>query len=172
MLGGLLVNKMGVLRLTDKGGAFLGSAGSLCFLTGRFIGAYFLKKKPAHTMLGLYGLLNVIICGLIFLKLGWISAICVFLSYFFMSIMFPTIFALGIHGLGVRAKKASAYIVMAIMGGAIVPKLMGFVADKFDLSRGFIVPMVCFAVVAYYGFSWTRLSGYEGLRGLSVTGEH
>ena len=53
-----------------------------------------------------------------------------FLSYFFMSIMFPTIFALGIFGLGARAKKASAFIVMAIMGGAILPKLMGHVADK------------------------------------------
>ena len=67
---------------------------------------------------------------LIFLKLGWLSVICVFLSYFFMSIMFPTIFALGIFGLGARAKKASAFIVMAIMGGAILPKLMGAVADK------------------------------------------
>ena len=56
--------------------------------------------------------------------------ICVFLSYFFMSIMFPTIFALGIFGLGARAKRASAYIVMAIMGGAILPKAMGAVADQ------------------------------------------
>lgn len=59
--------------------------------------------------------------------------------------MFPTIFALGIFGLGAREKKASAFIVMAIMGGAILPKIMGFVADKFDMSRGFIVPLLCFA---------------------------
>ena len=65
-----------------------------------------------------------------------------------MSIMFPTIFALGIFGLGARAKKASAFIVMAIMGGAILPKLMGYVADQYDMSRSFIVPMVCFAFVA------------------------
>ena len=113
-------------------------------------------------MLGLYGLLNVVMCLLVFLKLGWVSVICVFLSYFFMSIMFPTIFALGIHGLGVRAKKASAYIVMAIMGGAIVPKLMGFVADRYDLSRGFIVPLICFAFVAYYGYRWPKLAGSGG----------
>ena len=68
------------------------------------------------------------LCLLVFLKLGWLSVVCVFLSYFFMSIMFPTIFALGIFGLGERAKKASAFIVMAIMGGAILPKLMGDVA--------------------------------------------
>ena len=70
-------------------------------------------------------LLNVAATLLVFCKLGWLSVACVFLSYFFMSIMFPTIFALGIFGLGARAKKASAFIVMAIMGGAILPKLMG-----------------------------------------------
>jgi MFS transporter, FHS family, L-fucose permease len=94
---------------------------------------------------------------------------CVFLSYFFMSIMFPTIFALGIFGLGARAKKASAYIVMAIMGGAILPKVMGYVADKFDMSRGFIVPLVCFGFVAFYGLNWSRFSRADSL--YSHTGE-
>jgi FHS family L-fucose permease-like MFS transporter len=76
----------------------------------------------------------------------------VFLTYFFMSIMFPTIFALGIQGLGERTKRASAFIVMAIVGGAILPKLMGHIADEFDISRSFIVPLVCFAFVAFYGY--------------------
>jgi FHS family L-fucose permease-like MFS transporter len=109
-------------------------------------------------VLGLYGLLNVVVCGLVFLKLGWLSVACVFLSYFFMSIMFPTIFALGIHGLGARAKRASAYIVMAIMGGAIVPKIMGAVGDHYGMSRAFIVPLLCFVFVAFYGFNWVRFS--------------
>jgi FHS family L-fucose permease-like MFS transporter len=96
----------------------------------------------------------------------------VFLSYFFMSIMFPTIFALGIHGLGVRAKRASSCIVMAIMGGAILPKLMGYVGDRYDISRGFIVPALCFAVIAFYAFAWPRLAGSEGLRGVAAGGGH
>ena len=103
--------------------------------------------------------MNIAACLLVFLKLGWLSVACVFLSYFFMSIMFPTIFALGIFGLGARAKKASAFIVMAIMGGAVLPKLMGHVADQYDMSRGFIVPMACFVVVALYGFFWPKFSG-------------
>jgi len=107
--------------------------------------------------------MNVIATILIFLKLGWLSVVCVFLTYFFMSIMFPTIFALGIFGLGARAKKASAFIVMAIMGGAILPKLMGAVADKYDMSRGFIVPTLCFAFVAFYGFTWSKYSKAESL---------
>jgi MFS transporter, FHS family, L-fucose permease len=71
-----------------------------------------------------------------------------------MSIMFPTIFAFSIHGLGVRAKKASGFLVMAIMGGAILPKLMGWVGDHHGMSRAFIVPMMCFAFVTLYGFNW------------------
>jgi len=153
--------KDGVMHFSDKGGATLASLGFFCFLAGRFSGAVILKKFSAHKVLGLYGSLNVLLCLLIFLKLGWLSVVCVFLSYFFMSIMFPTIFALGIFGLGARAKTGSSYIVMAIMGGAILPKLMGHVADKSDMSRGFIVPLFCFAVVACYGFSWGKLSKVE-----------
>jgi FHS family L-fucose permease-like MFS transporter len=77
--------------------------------------------------------------------------------------MFPTIFALGIFGLGVRAKKAAAFIVMAIMGGALLPKVMGYVADQYDIARGFIVPLFCFAFVAFYALNWPRFSKAEGL---------
>jgi FHS family L-fucose permease-like MFS transporter len=170
------INKSGILAISDEGAASLASLGFVCFLVGRFTGAMALKKFSAHKVLGLYGLLNVITCLLIFCKLGWLSVACVFVSYFFMSIMFPTIFALGIFGLGARAKRASAYIVMAIMGGAILPKVMGYVADKFDMSRGFIVPLVCFAFVAFYGFNWSKLSKAEGLynkpRELESAGAH
>ena len=164
--------KTGALVLTDKGAANLASLGFFCFLAGRFSGAAILKKFSAHKVLGLYGLINVIVCALVFLKLGWLSVACVFASYFFMSIMFPTIFALGIHGLGARAKKASSFIVMAIMGGAILPKLMGWVGDHYDMSRAFIVPLGCFAFVAFYGFNWSRLAKSEGVRGLPTTGGH
>jgi FHS family L-fucose permease-like MFS transporter len=155
---GWLEVKNGVTHISDRGGSSLQSVGFLCFLLGRITGAGLLKKFPAQNVLALYGVLNVGVCLLIFCKLGWLSVAGVFLSFFFMSIMFPTIFALGIHGLGVRAKKASGYIVMAIMGGAILPKVMGYVADQYDISRGFIVPLFCFAFVAFYGFRWTQLS--------------
>ncbi|HWX22925.1 MAG TPA: MFS transporter [Candidatus Binatia bacterium] len=164
ILSGLFgLGQDGLYHISDKGAATLASVGFICFLLGRVTGAALLKKFSAHKVLGLYGALNVITCLLIFSKLGWLSVICVFLSYFFMSIMFPTIFALGIFGLGIRAKKASGYIVMAIMGGALLPKLMGFVADQYDISRGFIVPLFCFAFVAFYGFNWPRFSKAEGL---------
>jgi FHS family L-fucose permease-like MFS transporter len=162
----------GVLAFSDKGASNLASLGFVFFLVGRFSGAIILKKYSAHRILGLYGLLNVVATLLVFFKLGWLSVFCVFASYFFMSIMFPTIFALGIFGLGARAKKASAFIVMAIMGGAVLPKLMGWVADQYDMSRGFIVPMFCFIFVSFYGYNWPKFSKAESLHGVATTGGH
>jgi FHS family L-fucose permease-like MFS transporter len=114
------------------------------------------------------------------MKLGWISVAALFLIYFFLSVGFPTIFALGIWGLGKRAKIASAYIVMAIMGGAIMPKLMGWLSDKYGtisgwygrmdqsaqnnnlMTPGFVMPLICFLLIALYAFNWSRLSGSAG----------
>jgi MFS transporter, FHS family, L-fucose permease len=161
-----------ILGLSDKGAASLSSAAFFCFLLGRISGSFLLRKYSAHLMLGLYGLLNVAATLLVFCKLGWLSVACVFLSYFFMSIMFPTIFALGLFGLGAKTKKASAFIVMAIMGGAILPKLMGYVADQYDMSRSFIVPMFCFAFIAFYAFNWPKFAKAESLHGVKTTGGH
>jgi fucose permease len=158
------------LAISDSFASLLASLGFVCFLIGRFSGAGLLRKFAAHKVLGLYGLLNVIVCFLIFSGLGWFSVVCVFLSYFFMSIMFPTIFALGIFGLGKRAKFASAFIVMAIVGGGTMSKLMGHIADQYDMSRSFIVPMACFAFVALYGFCWPMLSKAKSVNGGSGCG--
>ena len=139
----------GILCFVTGPVSFLATLGFICFLTGRFTGAGLLRKFSAHKIVGLVlGRSMSLVCLLVFFKLGWLSVVCVFLSYFFMSIMFPTIFALGIFGLGERTKRASAFIVMAIMGGAILPKFMGAVADNYDMSRGFIVPMACFVLAS------------------------
>jgi len=151
----------GMRHITDGGASTLMSVAFGCFLLGRFVGSLVLAFFSSARVLGLYALINIFVCILVMSHVGWLSVIGVFLSFFFMSIMFPTIFALGIRGLGVRAKRASAYIVMAIMGGAILPKLMGAVGDARGLSAAFIVPLACFALVSIYGFAWPRLSGSE-----------
>ncbi len=161
-----------VVGVSDKAASWLASLGFIFFLIGRVTGAGFLRRASAHKVVGLYALINIAACFVVFLKLGWLSVACVFVSYFFMSIMFPTIFALGIFGLGTRAKGASAYIVMGIVGGAMLPKLMGAVADHYDMSRGFIVPMVCFIGIMCYGYFWPKLSGSEALHGVGGSGGH
>ena len=139
--------------------------GFTLFLLGRATGAWILSKVPAYRVMGIYALANVAMMAGIVLKLGWLSLGALFMSFFFMSVMFPTIFALGIHGLGEKSKLASSFIVMAIMGGALVPKLMGWVGDVRGMSLAFLVPMGCFVVVAAYGFAWPKLSGSRELLG-------
>lgn len=160
----------GIVGLTNQFAATLASVGFFFFLSGRVVGAALLRKLSAHRMLGLYSVINAALCLLVFLKLGWISVVCVFASYFFMSITFPTIFALGIFGLGDRAKSASAYIVMGIVGGALLPKIMGAIADHYDMSRGFIVPLICFIFIAFYGYAWPKLSRAEALHAVASGG--
>jgi FHS family L-fucose permease-like MFS transporter len=163
----------GAYFVNEKGATFLlGTIGFPLFLIGRATGAVILRKLKAHRILGTYALFNVFLCGIVVLKLGWISVIAVFLSFLFMSIMFPTIFALGIYGLGVQAKKASGFIVMAIIGGAIMPKLMGHLGDIYNMSVAFLMPMACFVLIAFYGFYWTKLSKTEGVIGLSTSKGH
>ena len=147
------------IEISNQTASLLVSVAFGCFLAGRVVGAALLGKLQPHKLLGLYGAISALLCLVVMLKLGWVSFIAVFGSYFFMSVMFPTIFALGIRDLGTHAKRASGYIVMAIMGGAIVPKLMGAVGDRAGLSIAFIVPLVCFLVVCAYGYGWSWLRG-------------
>jgi fucose permease len=162
-----------VLAISDKGAGNLSSIAFCFFLLGRISGAWFLKKAPAHKILGLYAFVNILVCGLVIGQLGWISVLCVFLSYFFMSIMFPTIFAVGIHGLGSQSKKkAAAFIVMSITGGALMPKFMGYLGDVRNMSAAFWMPFGCFILIALYGFFWPKLSQSEGVVGMKASGGH
>ena len=108
-------------------------------------------------MLGVYGLANVALMFLVFLGLGWVSMMALILSFFFMSIMYPTHFALGIRGLGERTKTGSSFLVTAIVGGALMPMLMGWLADHYSMRVGFLMPLACFLFIMLYGFNWPRL---------------
>jgi FHS family L-fucose permease-like MFS transporter len=98
---------------------------------------------------------------------GWAGVVGIMASFFFMSIMFPTIFALSIRGLGDHTKLGSSLLVMSIVGGAIMTPLMGLIADKGGMRIGFVIPLVCFAVIATYGALWQTLedkdSGEDGV---------
>lgn len=163
----------GAYFITEKGATSLMSLMAFpLFLVGRFTGSFILRVTKAHNMLGLYSFINVLLMFVIVANLGWLSVAAVFLSFFFMSIMFPTIFSLGIFGLGEKSKLASSFIVMAIMGGAVLPKVMGAIGDADGMSSGYIVPAVCFFVIALYGFFWTKLSGSEGLSTVKIGAGH
>lgn len=161
-------------RVAEQGASALqGFVAFGLFTLGRFAGSALLKRFPAHKLLGTYCLINMALCGIVMLKLGWVSVAAVFGTFFFMSIGFPTTFALGIHGLGSQAKKrASAFIVMSITGGALMPKLMGHLGDVYNMSIAFLMPLCCFLLMAMYSFSWGKLSQSEGVLELKTSGSH
>jgi MFS transporter, FHS family, L-fucose permease len=163
----------GAWRLLDRGASRVLSVAFFLFFIGRVTGSWLLRKTAAHHALGTYAAINLILCAVVMMKIGWISVAAVFGTFFFMSIMFPTIFALGIFGLGPDSKKkASAFIVMSITGGALMPKLMGHLGDVYNMSISFLMPLVCFGLIAAYGFLWPKLSQSDGLTGLSTTKGH
>ena len=160
-------------HLSDVGASRMQSVAFFLFFIGRAIGSAILRKAPAHRALGTYALINLALCGLVVMKAGWLSVAAVFGTFFFMSIMFPTIFALGIFGLGPDSKKkASAFIVMSITGGALMPKVMGRLGDLHGMSTSFLVPLACFLFIAAYGFFWSKLSQSEGVVAMKSSGGH
>lgn len=126
----------------------LGGMGS--FWLGRLSGSWFMKFLAPERLLALYAAINTFLMVVVVMRLGWISVIALFSTYFFMSIMFPTIFALGLRDLGPLTKKAASFLVMAVAGGAFCPPLMGAVGDNYGMSVAFLIPMVCFAFIAWY----------------------
>ena len=154
-----------LFHVTDRGASVLLSFGGFAlFLLGRFTGSFALRIFKAHSMLALYAIANVLMMVLVMFPLGWWSVGGLFMSFFFMSITYPTIFALGIHGLGEQTKRASSYIVMAIVGGAIMPLFMGWLADNWGMRTGFLMPLICFVFIAIYGATWQKLEARDAAK--------
>ncbi|HEY0610542.1 MAG TPA: sugar MFS transporter [Chitinophaga sp.] len=122
------------------------------FTAGRFVGTAVMKTVAPNKLLALYAIVNIALCAFVMAGNGAPSVYALMAVFFFMSIMFPTIFALGVKDLGRHTKKGGAFIIMSIVGGAIVPYLMGTIADSQSTAFAYIVPLLCFAVVFYYGW--------------------
>lgn len=133
----------------------LAIGGMGAFWIGRLTGAYIMRFIKPRMLLMWYAVANSILVAIVIADIGWLSVFCLFTTYFFMSIMFPTIFALGIQDLGALTKKASSFLVMAVAGGAFCPPVMGLISDHSDMATGFIIPMLCYMFIAFYGF-WIR----------------
>ena len=131
-------------------GPYFLSIGFALFMIGRMSGSFFMKYVKPTRLLAVYALICCLLLPVVSLSLGWISLIALYGVFFFMSVMFPTIFALGIKDLGPKTKKASSFLVMSIVGGAVFPPVMGLIADKFNMSVGFFAPIPFFAFILYY----------------------
>lgn len=129
------------------------SMGGLAFLVGRFLGTALMKYFLPRKLLTFYAIVCVLLCVVAILAKGMITIYALIAICFFMSIMFPTIFSLGIQQLGPDTEMASSLIVMSIVGGAVLPRIFGVISDATgNIQMGYIVPLVAFAVVAYFGW--------------------
>jgi len=128
----------------------LSFGGLSLFMIGRFLGSWIMRRVYAERMLLYCATGTVITTVVVMFNLGWISMVALILGYAFEAIMFPTIFALALKGLGEHTKRASSFLMMSPVGGVVGPLLMGYVADMTTIAFAFVVPLVGYMVVWVY----------------------
>ncbi|HKM83076.1 MAG TPA: L-fucose:H+ symporter permease [Candidatus Acidoferrum sp.] len=127
------------------------------FGVGRFVSAYLMRFVSPSRLMGAYATANIVLVSVAVLHPSWVGIWCIFLTSFFMSLMFPTIFALGLKGLGPNTKIGGSFLVMAIIGGAVLTPLMGLIAEKFhSLALGYAIPLIAYIYICAYSFLGSR----------------
>ncbi|MFN5055046.1 MAG: L-fucose:H+ symporter permease [Bacteroidota bacterium] len=137
----------------EKTAGYYLSMYGILFMAGRFAGSVFMRWISPNKLLSLYAVMCILLSIVAIKTDGQYVVIALGGLGFFMSIMFPTIFSLGIAGLKSNTKPASSLLVMSIIGGAIFPVIMGNIIDRFgdDIQIGYVVPLICYAFVLYFG---------------------
>lgn len=130
------------------------------FGIGRFASAYLMRFIAPSKLMGAYSVANIVLVSIGVLMPGWIGLWAVFLTSFFMSLMFPTIFALGLKGLGPNTKIGGSLIVMAIVGGAVLTPVMGLISVRTgSIALAYSIPLVAYIVIAFYSFFGSKQRG-------------
>lgn len=143
--------------LSDEGAAYFFSLSMAMMMVGRFLGTYLMKFIAPNKLLAGAALMNILMCLIVAQSWGWTSFVALIMLNFFFSIMFPTIFSLGLKNLGSQTQQASSYIVMGVAGGAVFPPLMGLIADK-DVAMAYYLPIVCYIVIFLFGYKFYKTS--------------
>ncbi len=139
--------------VSERSAAYYLTATLVMLAIGRFVSTPLMKYIPASRLLGFYALANVLLMALAVRRPCMAGAYAIVAASFFLSIMYPTIFALGLKGLGPHTKLAGSFLVMAIVGGAIFPLILGLIARQTgSLALGYLVPLFGSAAVSLYGF--------------------
>lgn len=134
------------------------------FGVGRFASAYLMRFVSASKLMGAYSVTNIVLVSIGVLYPGKLGMWCVFLTSFFMSLMFPTIFALGLKGLGPNTKIGGSLLVMAIVGGAVLTPIMGLVSERFNsLALAYAIPLIAYLYIALYSYWGSERSPQLGV---------
>ena len=142
----------------EKAAGYFLTGTLVAFGVGRFTATWFMKFVQPNVLMGIFGLVNVALVAMSILFPGWVGVWAVLFTSFFMSLMFPTIFALAIKGLGANTKMGGSMIVMGIVGGAVATPAMGLVYEwRHSMAAAMIVPLVCYAFVTHYSFYGSKI---------------
>lgn len=145
------------LQLTEiQAGLLLGLGGMSLFAVGRFSGSMIMQKMKPGSLLGLCAAINTLLMFFVIMNHNRFGIIALISCYLFMSIMFPSIFALGLRDLGDKTKTASSILVLTVVGGAIAPSLMGILGAE-SMNVGFIIPLSCFLYISFFGYVGSRI---------------
>jgi FHS family L-fucose permease-like MFS transporter len=120
-------------------------------MLGRFTGTYLMKFIAPNKLLAFFATGSILMCIIVAQGFGWPSYIALMMINFFFSIMFPTIFSLGLKNLGTHTQQASSFISMGVVGGAFFPLIMGQIANH-DVAKAYYLPIVCYAVIFLFGY--------------------
>lgn len=142
------VEKMG---LAEDKSAYYFSLSMVMMMAGRFLGTYLMKFIAPNKLLAAFAMGSILMCLIIAQSLGWPSFIALIMLNFFFSIMFPTIFSLGLKNLGSHTQQASSFIVMGVVGGAVFPPLMGLIANH-DVAQSYYLPIICYFMIFLFGW--------------------
>lgn len=143
--------------VTERGAGWFLTGNLILIAVGRFTSTYLMRWFRPAKMMAVYAIVNIVLIGLGVLHPGFAGAIAIMVTSFFMSIMFPTIFALGVKGLGPNTKLGGALIVMSIVGGAVVPLMLGAIArSSGSMAHAYIVVAISYLAVVIYGFAQGR----------------
>ncbi|WP_129717019.1 sugar MFS transporter [Pedobacter sp. SYP-B3415] len=125
-------------------------------LLGRFVGTFLMRYIAPNKLLAIFALCNVLMCIIVAQGIGWVSFAALLMINFFFSIMFPTIFSLGMKNLGSKTKQAASFLSMGVVGAAFFPMLMGMVADK-NIASAYYLPIICYLVIFVFAARFDRL---------------
>ncbi|WP_028665812.1 L-fucose:H+ symporter permease [Runella zeae] len=141
--------------MTDEKAGYYFAFSMVLLLAGRAVGTFLMRFIKPNILLAIFAGANIVMCLIISQTWGWTSFIALMMLNFFMSIMFPTIFGLGLRNLGPLKPQASSYIVMGVVGGAVFPPIMGKVAD-IDVAQSYLMPIICYVVILLFGLVFSK----------------
>lgn len=146
-----------VMHFSDEKAGYFFSLSMIMMVVGRSAGTVLMRYIAPNKLLAAFALCNIAMCIIVAQSFGWVSFISLLFINFFFSIMFPTIFSLGLKNMGKKTQQASSFIVVGVVGGGIFPPLMGLIANH-SVAKAYYLPIICYSVIFVFGYSYNKLN--------------